>query len=77
MKCPKNGTEYEPTRIEGPDALDYADMDAYIRAWPDKLVSFVCERLCDDEFDPVAWELYEYICYPDRDGPAFEAWRKG
>lgn len=56
--------------------LDYSDMTDYIRAWPDKLVSFVAHRLCDDDMAHFARELYEYICVADRDGPAFEAWRK-
>ena len=76
MDCPKNRTGYEAMRIEVPAALDYVDMTDYIRSWPDKLVSFVSDRLCDDDFHPFARELYEYICIPDRDGPAFEQWRK-
>lgn len=76
MDCPKNRTEYEPIRIEVPAALDYADMTDYIRSWPDKLVSFVSDRLCDDDFHAFARELYEYICVPDRDGPSFERWRE-
>ena len=55
--------------------LDYADMTDYIKAWPDKLVSFVALRLCDDDMAAFARELYEYICVADHDGPAFEEWR--
>ncbi len=64
-----------PIRVEVPAALPYADMVDYIRSWPDKLVSFVAARLCDDDLDAFAWELYAYICAADRDGPAFEKWR--
>ena len=61
--------------MEAPGTLNYADMTDYIRSWPDKLVSFVAGRLCDDDMDPFARELYEYICVADHDGPAFEEWR--
>lgn len=74
---PKNRTDWgEPLRVEVPPALEYADMVDYIRSWPDKLVTFVAERLCDDELSGFARELYEYICVPDRDGPGFEEWRR-
>ncbi len=74
--CPKNRTEYEPLRIKVSTALHYTDMTAYIRAWPNKLVSFVADRICDDDFRPFARELYEYICQQDEDGPPFEKWRE-
>lgn len=77
ISCPKNGTDRgEPLRAEAGRPLDYPDMTDYIRAWPDKLVSFVAHRLCDDDMAPFARELYRYICQPDRDGPDFEEWRK-
>lgn len=72
MNSPKNGT-YLRGAVGQP--LDYSDMTDYIRAWPDKLVSFVAHRLCDDDMTAFARELYEYICVGDRDGPAFEDWR--
>ena len=71
---PKNRTD-EPVRVPLGQPLDYVGMTDYIRAWPDKLVSFVAHRLCDDDMDAFARELYEYICVPDHDGPAFEEWR--
>ncbi len=72
--CPEKRTEPVYTHFKRP--LPYADISDYIRAWPDKLVSFVAERLCDDDMAPFARELYEYICCADRDGPDFEEWRK-
>lgn len=76
INCPKNRTgDGEPIRVEVPAALDYEGMVDYIRSWPDKLVSFVAARLCDDDMGPFARELYEYICAADHDGPAFEEWR--
>ena len=74
--CPKKRTEYEPLRIEVSHPLHYTDMTAYIRAWPAKLVTFVSDRLCDDDFRSFTRELYEYICEGDEDGPAFEKWRE-
>ncbi len=71
---PKNRTESLWGSVGQP--LDYADMSDYIKAWPDKLVSFVAHCLCDDDMAPFARALYEYICVGDRDGPPFEAWRK-
>lgn len=53
----------------------YEDMAQYVRAWPDKLVAFVAERLCDDGMEGFVRELYEYICVADQDGPGFEEWR--
>lgn len=55
--------------------LHYEDMIDYIRSWPDKLVSFVADRLCDDEMRAFARDLYEYICCSDSEGPNFEEWR--
>ena len=73
-KCsPKNGTE-EIIRVEIPAVLDYSGITSYIRAWPDKLVSFVSDRICDDDFCSFAMELYEYLREADRDGPAFDVW---
>lgn len=69
---PKNGTALWGEVMQ---PLDYSDMTDYIRAWPDKLVSFVALRLCDDDMAAFTRELYEYICVPDRDGPDFEEWR--
>lgn len=74
IDCPKNRTQYEVTQIVVPAELDYSRMTEYIRFWPEKLVSFVGDRLCDDDFYPFARELYEYLCVPDRDGPGFEQW---
>lgn len=71
----KRTDEDEPLRVELPPGPDYADMADYIRSWPDKLVTFVADRLCDDDMAPFVRELYEYICQADRDGPAFEEWR--
>lgn len=73
--CPINGS-YEPLCAQIGQPLDYADMTDYIRAWPDKLVSFVADRLCDDDMAGFARALYEYLCTADRDGPAFEQWRR-
>lgn len=73
--CPINGDD-EPICASVGQPLDYTDMTDYIRSWPDKLVSFVADRLCDDDMKTFARELYEYICWPDTDGPAFEEWRK-
>ena len=76
LNGPKNRTDSgEPLRVEVPAALDYGDMVDYIRSWPDKLVTFVATRLCDEDMAPFARELYEYICVSDREGPAFEEWR--
>ena len=72
---PKNRTD-EPVRVPLGQPLDYVGMTDYIRAWPDKLVSFVAHCLCDDDMAPFARALYEYICIGDRDGPPYEAWRK-
>lgn len=65
----------EPTRVDAVSAIDYADMSDYIQSWPDKLVSFVSDRLADDDMAGFARELYEHICEADKDGPAFEEWR--
>lgn len=56
--------------------IDYSDMSDYIESWPDKLVSFVVDHLADDDMKPFVERLYEYICEADKDGPAFEEWRK-
>ena len=69
---PKNGTQRQAAPWQ---PLDYTDMTDYIRAWPDKLVSFVALRLCDDDMTHFARELYGYICVADREGPNFEEWR--
>ena len=73
----KNGPKNRTAPLWGAVAqpLDSGDMRDYIRSWPDKLVSFVAHRLCDDDMDYFARELYEYICVADHDGPAFEKWR--
>lgn len=71
---PING-DIEPLLVSVGQPLNYEDMVDYIRSWPDKLVTFVAERLCEDEMQPFARALYEYICVGDRDGPAFEEWR--
>lgn len=71
---PKNGTEYGIIRVEISPALDYSRISSYIRAWPDKLVSLVSDRICDDDFHSFALELYEYLQDADRDGPAFDSW---
>lgn len=68
--------EYEPIRVEAFPAIDYADMADYIQSWPDKLVAFVVDHLVDDDMHGFARALYEYICEADKDGPAFEKWRK-
>ena len=72
--CPINGDD-EPILVSVRPCLDYGDMIDYIRSWPDKLVSFVADRLCEDDMHAFAVELYEYICVSDHDGPAFEEWR--
>ncbi len=71
---PEKGTQC--VYISAAQCLDYRDMSDYIRAWPDKLVSFVAEHLCDDDMAAFARRLYRYICRADKDGPAFEEWRK-
>lgn len=73
INSPKKRTQ-EQLQVFVPAALDYSRMTDYIRSWPGKLVSFVSDRLCDDDFDAFVQELYEYLCVPDRDGPAFEEW---
>ena len=65
----------EPVRVQGTGEIDLADMSQYLRAWPDKLVSFVRDHLADDGMEEFVRALYEYICVADRDGPAFERWR--
>lgn len=65
----------EPVRVVWRPVIDYEDMTAYLRAWPDKLVAFVTQRLADDDMRACTRELYEYICQADADGPAFESWR--
>ena len=64
----------EPIRINTRAALPYEDIADYVKAWPDKLVAFVNEAICDDDMRAFAERLYEYICEPDKDGPAFEKW---
>lgn len=71
---PKNGTEYGIIKVEISPALDYSRITSYIRAWPDKLVNFVSDRICDDDFHSFALELYEYLREADRDGPAIDTW---
>lgn len=68
--------DMEPIRVEVMAAIDYADMSDYIQSWPDKLVAFVVDHLVDDDMQGFARQLYEYICDGDKDGPAFEEWRK-
>lgn len=72
---PING-DNKPLCVLVGQPLNYEDMTDYIRSWPDKLVTFVADRLCDDDMQAFARELYEYICEGDRDGPAYEEWRK-
>lgn len=72
---PVNGTDGETIRVTVTGSLPYTDIVDYIRSWPDKLVSFVVGRLCDDDMVCFARELYEYICVADHDGPPFEEWR--
>lgn len=73
-ESPKNGTEYEAIKVEISSVLDYSRLTSYIRTWPNKLVSFVSDRICDDDFHSFALELYEYLRDADRDGPAFDTW---
>lgn len=63
-------------RVKMGQPLNYTDMVDYIKAWPDKLVTFVAERLCEDHMAVFARELYEHICCRDADGPDFEQWRQ-
>lgn len=58
--CPKNRTD-GPIRVQTLPPVDYADMIHYIKARPEKLVSFVADRLCDDDMRPFARELYGYL----------------
>lgn len=74
-KCPKNGTDHEIRLIPCP-SIDYRDMAEYIKIWPEKLVGFVAERICDDDFRDFARQLYIHICSADDDGPDFEDWRR-
>lgn len=74
-KCSPINGDNEPLCVSVGQPLNYEDMTDYIRSWPDKLVTFVADRLCEDHMQSFARELYEYICCPDADGPAFEAWR--
>lgn len=63
-----------PLRVSVYGALDYEGMTDYIRSWPEKLVSFVVERLCDDDWRPFARQLYEHLRCGDGDGPPFTPW---
>lgn len=75
-RCMSQKTDdHDPIRVSVGQPLNYEDMTDYIRSWPDKLVSFVAERLCEDHMRDFARELYEYICRPDAEGPNFEEWR--
>lgn len=65
----------EPVRAVWRSPIDYGDMAAYVKAWPDKLAAFAVQRLADDDMAAFTRELYEYICQADADGPAFEEWR--
>lgn len=66
----------DTARVDLAYVKDYSDMCDYIQSWPDKLVAFVVDHLVDDDMQDFAKALYEYICEPDKDGPAFEDWRK-
>lgn len=66
----------EPIRVEAGEPVDYRELAAYIRAWPDKLVRFVAGRLADDDMQEFAQELYEECCWPDKDGPDYREWVK-
>lgn len=66
---PKNGTD-GPICVTVRRAVPYADVAHYIKARPEKLVSFVVEHLCDDDMKPFARSLYEQLL---RDG-AFGPW---
>lgn len=63
-----------PLRASVRGALDYEGMTDYIRSRPEKLVSFVVERLCDDDWRPFARQLYEHLRGGDGDGPPFVPW---
>ena len=66
---------YEPIIAEIKE-INYCDVAEYIKSWPDKLVSYVCDHLVDDDMHEFVEGLYDHICYADKDGPAFEEWRK-
>jgi hypothetical protein len=70
------GVIYDAIRVEAKPKIDYNDLSAYVRSWPDKAIAWLCDRLPDDDFQAITRELYEYCCEPDRDGPAFEDWVK-
>lgn len=58
--CPINRTD-GPIRVQMPPPVDYTDMIHYIKTRPEKLVSFVADRLCDDDMRPFARELYGHL----------------
>lgn len=64
----------EPVMVSAGAPIDYRELTAYIRAWPDKLVTFVAGRLADDDMQEFARELYEECCWPDQNGPDFRKW---
>jgi hypothetical protein len=62
--------------VEARPRIDYEELSKYIEAWPDKAIARLRDRLADDDFRAVTQELYDYICEEDKNGPAFEEWRK-
>lgn len=75
IQSPKYRTEIGPIRAALAGPLDYSAMTGYLRAYPAAAAAFLSDRLCDDDFAPIARELYEYICLPDETAPAFEEWK--
>lgn len=58
-----------PIRVAVEQPINYADVVHYIKARPDKLVSFVADHLCDDEMRPFARALYEHLAWEGAFGP--------
>ena len=69
------GEEEGPIRAEILP-VDYENLAWYARAWPDKLVSFVCCHLADDGMEEFARAFQDWACRADGDGPDFRRWRE-
>lgn len=62
--------------IQAKPLINYGDLAEYIKSYPDKVANWFASRLVDDDMKDICMEYYEVACYPDRDGPGFEEWRK-
>ena len=66
----------EPIHVEAVSAIDLSELSDYLQSWPDKGIAFLCGCLADDFMKPVIPVLIEYVNSADKNGPAFEEWRK-